>query len=166
MLRELKLYDPTRQPADWKEIIRPGQYAVFLSDLGTDMERRPDGRFLAPGEDSICLVFDTLPEAEAYCEAKVQEIPSLRCDIYDHLGKSKPPALTYVNEAHLKAPRKHARLGWLLVSLGALCFWIDWHWNWVLIFPTIVGINMIFAGLRLIYWSGGGGETRRAKQNK
>jgi hypothetical protein len=162
-MQELRLYDPNRRPPDWKDIIRRGQYAVFHSDLATDVEKRPNGRFLAPGEESACLVFDTLSEAEAYCEAKVAEVPSLRCDIYDHLGKGKPPAMTYVNQAHLKAPRKHARWGWLLIAGSVVCFWIDWHWNWVLILPTVIGINMIFAGLRLIYWSGGA-KGKRARR--
>jgi hypothetical protein len=126
-MQPLKLYDPGRRPADWKDIIRPGQCAVFHSDLNTDVEKRSDGRFLAPGEESTCLVFDSLHEAETYCETKVAEIPSLRCDIYDHMGKGKPPALTYVNQAHLKAPRKHARWGWLLIAGSGLCFWADWH---------------------------------------
>ena len=67
---------------------------VFHSDLRTDVKKKPDRRFLTPGEESFCLVFDSLAEAEAYSEAKVAEIPSLRCDIYDHLGKGKPPTLT------------------------------------------------------------------------
>jgi hypothetical protein len=163
-MQELKLYDPDRRPKDWTDIIRPGQYAVFHSDLRTDVEKKPDGRFLAPGEESFCLVFDSLPEAEAYCEAKVAEIPSLRCDIYDHMGKSKPPRLTYVNQAQVKAPRRHAHWGWVLISLSVPCFWIEWHWHGTLIVPLIVGLNLVFAGLRLIYWGAGGGEKRRAKR--
>src|SRR5437879_6319507 len=101
-MQELSLYDPDRNPRDWKDIIRPGQYAVFITDLHSDVEKKADGHFLTPGEESSCLLFDSLPEAEAYCEAKVEEIPNLRCDIYDHLGKGKPAALTYVNKKHLK----------------------------------------------------------------
>jgi hypothetical protein len=164
MMQELKLYDPDRRPRDWTDIIRPGQYAVFHSDLGTDVEKKADGHFLAPGEESSCLLFDSLDEAEAYCEGKVAEIPRLRCDIYDSMGKSKPPMLTYVNQAHVQAPRKHACWGWLLIALSALCFWIEWHWHGVLIVPLIIGLNLLFAGLRLIYWGSAGGEKRRARK--
>jgi hypothetical protein len=163
-MQELRLYDPDRTPKSWTDIIHPGQYAVFHSDLHTDVAKKADGRFLNPGEGGSCLVFDSLPEAEAYCEAKVEEIPSLRCDIFDHLGKGKPPLVTFVNQAHVHAPKKNARLGWLLVAGSVPCFWLDWHWNFVVIVPTIVGLNLVFAGLRLIYWGSGGGEKRQSQR--
>jgi hypothetical protein len=164
MMRELRLYDPARTPKTWTDIIRPGQYAVFHSDVRTDVEKKPDGHFLAPEEESFCLVFDSLAEAEAYCAAKVDEIPSLRCDIYDHLGKGKPPTLTYVNYAQLHAAKKTARWGWALIAASVPCFLLDWHWSFVAIVPTIVGLNLVFAGLRLIYWGTGGKEKRRSKR--
>src|SRR6476646_3509180 len=110
-MQQLKLYDPARKPAEWTGLVRPGQFAVFHSDLATDVERAPDGHYLQSGEDSTCMVFDSLPEAETYCEARVEEIPNLRCDIYDHTGKSKPPLLTYVNKIHLNTGTKRARWG-------------------------------------------------------
>ena len=97
----LKLYDPTRKPTEWTGLVRAGQFAVFHSDVATDVERTPDGNYLQPAEDSVCIVFDSLADAEPYCETKVAEIPNLRCDIYDYTGKSKPPFLTYVNKVHL-----------------------------------------------------------------
>lgn len=163
---QLKLYDPARKPKDWTEIIRPAQYAVFHSDLATDIEKNSDGRFLADGEDSTCLIFDSLHDAESYCEAKVEAIPNLRCDIYDHLGKSKRPMLTYVNQAHVKAPRKHAVWGAVLIAASLPCFWIEWHWHGTLLVPIIVGINLIFAGLRLVHWGTGKPQTRRARAEK
>jgi hypothetical protein len=107
----LKLYDPARKPTEWTGLIHAGQFAVFHSDIATDVERDSDGHYLQLGEDSTCLVFDSLTEAEGYCEAKVEEISSLRCDIYDHTGKSKPPMLTYVNKVHLHAPVKTREVG-------------------------------------------------------
>src|SRR6266403_3547653 len=84
IMQELKLYDPTRKPSDWTDLVHSGQYAVFHTDVQSDTEKKPDGRFLGPDEESTCLVFDSLAEAEAYCEAKVERISNLRCDIYDH----------------------------------------------------------------------------------
>jgi hypothetical protein len=166
MMQELRLYDPDRQPKTWTDIIRPGQYAVFHSDLETDVEKKPDGRFLLPGEESSCLVFDSLAEAEAYCEAKVEALPSLRCDIYDHLGKGKPPTLTYVNRAHVNAPRKYAVWGWILIVAALACFWIEWHWHGTLVVPLILGLNLLFAAARLIWWGLGGSEKRRATRER
>jgi hypothetical protein len=161
MMQEVKLYDPTRKPSDWTTLVHPGQYAVFHTDVGSDIEKKSDGHFLNPGEDSTCLVHDSLAEAEAYCEAKVEQIPNLRCDIYDHTGKSKPPMLTYVNKAYLKTPKKYAHWGWVLIASSLLCFWIQWHGSGTII-PVVVGINLMFAGLRLFYWGIGGVEKRRS----
>lgn len=163
-MQRLTLYDPTRKPAEWTSLVHAGQFAVFHSDVGTDIEKNPDGRYLQPGEESTCLVFDSLPEAEAYCEAKVEAIPNLRCDIYDHTGKSRPPLLTYVNRMHVKAPARRAYLGWMLVAASIPCFWIEWHSHWTLVIPMVIAINLIFAGLRIVYWGKGGQEHRRAKR--
>lgn len=165
-MQELKLYAPSRKPAEWTGLIHPGQYAVFHSDVSTDVEKTPDGRYLQPDEDSTCLVFDSLAEAESYCESKVEAISNLRCDIYDHTGKSRPPMLTYVNEAHAKAPASRVYWGWALVAASVPLFWIEWHWNGTLVVPLVVGINLVFAGLRLVYWGTGGIERRQAARDK
>ncbi|MBZ5531218.1 MAG: hypothetical protein LAO20_07290 [Acidobacteriia bacterium] len=161
-MQELRLCDPDRRPNEWTGLVHEGQYAVFHSDVRSDIEKKADGHFLAAGEDSTCLVFDSLSEAEAYCEAKVNEISNLRCDIYDHTGKSKRPMLTYVNKVHEKADNKRALLGWGLVALSLPCFWIEWHSHGTFLVPMIVGINLVFAGLRMVYWGKGGLEKRRS----
>jgi hypothetical protein len=166
MMQLLKLYDPSRKPAEWTDLVRRGQYAVFHSDVQTDVEKNSDGYYLRPGEESTCLIFDTLTEAEAYCEAKVEQVPNLRCDIYDYFGKSKPPTLTYVNKTHVKAPARRANWGWALVAASLPFFWIEWHWHGTLVVPMVLGINLVFAGLRVVYWGKGGSEKRRAQQEK
>jgi hypothetical protein len=162
----LKLYDPSRKPAEWTGVVHPGQFAVFHSDVATDVERTSEGKYLQPGDDSTCLVFDSLAEAEAYCEAKVDQIPNLRCDIYDHIGKSRPPMLTYVNKTHLKTSARRANLGWALVAASLPLFWVEWHWHGTLIVPLVIGINLVFAGLRLVYWGAGGREERRSTREQ
>ena len=166
MVQQLKLYDPARKPTEWTGLVHAGQFAVFHSDVVTDVERTADGHYLQPGEDSTCLVFDSLDEAEGYCETKVDEIPSLRCDIYDHTGKSRPPLLTYVNKIHLNAGSTRAKWGWVLVAASLPCFWIEHHWHYTLVIPIVVGMNLVFAGLRIIYWGKGGSEKRRAVREK
>jgi hypothetical protein len=164
MMQQLKLYDPTRKPAEWTGLVHPGQFAVFHSDIMTDVERAPDGQYLKPGEDSTCLVFDSLGEAESYCETKVEQIASLRCDIYDHTGKSKPPMLTYVNKIHLNAPARHAYLGWTLIAASLPFFWNAWIHHGTHVIPMVIGVNLLFGGLRLVYWGKGGTENRRAEK--
>jgi hypothetical protein len=163
-MQRLKLYDPSRKPAEWTGLVHSGQYAVFHSDIATDVEKTPEGQYLKSGEDSICLVFDSLAEAESYCENRVDKIPSLRCDIYDYTGKSKPPMLTYVNRIHLKAPAKRAYWGWALVTASLPCFGYAWYFQGTRVIPLVVGINLLFAGLRLVYWGKGGTEKRRAQR--
>jgi hypothetical protein len=165
-MQQLKLYDPARKPADWTGLLHAGQFAVFHSDVATDIERSVDGHYLQPGEDSTCMVFDSLAEAETYCETKVEEIPNLRCDIYDHTGKSKPPLLTYVNKIHLKAGSTRAKWGWALVAASLPFFWIAHHWGNTLVIPMVIGVNLVLAGLRLVYWGKGGIEKRRAVREK
>jgi hypothetical protein len=165
-VQRLKLYDPARKPAEWTGLVHSGQYAVFHSDLATDIERTPEGHYLQPGEDSTCLVFDSLAEAESYCEAKVEQIPSLRCDIYDHTGKSKPPMLSYVNKIHLNAPAKRAYWGWALVAASLPLFWDAWIHHGTHVISMVVGVNLVFGGLRLVYWGAGSAEKRRSQQEK
>ncbi len=161
-MREIVLYDPARHPPEWTDIVQAGQYAVFHSDVNTDIEKKSDGHFLGQDDASTCLLFDSLPEAEAYCATKVEQIPNLRCDIYDHAGKSKPPVLTYVNKSLVNAPKKHAYWGWALVAASLPWFWAEWHWNGTLVYPLIIGLNLVFAGLRLVYWGVAGSEKRRS----
>ena len=165
-MQVLKLYDPARKPTEWTGLVHPGQYAVFHSDVATDVEKTADGRYLRPGEDSTCSVFDSLAEAEAYCEARVDANPTLRCDIYDHTGKSRPPMLTYVNRAHLNTPSRRVYWGWALVIASVPCFLVEWYYHGILVVPAVIGLNLIFAGLRLIYWGKGGQEKRRATRGK
>ncbi|HET9839275.1 MAG TPA: hypothetical protein VFR84_13660 [Candidatus Angelobacter sp.] len=165
-MQVLKLYDPARKPAEWTGLVHPGQYAVFHSDVATDVEKTAEGRYLQPGEDSTCTVFDSLGEAEAYCEAKVAAIPNLRCDVYDHTGKSRPPLLTYVNRAHLRTPSRRVFWGWVLLAASLPCFAIEWYYHGTLVVPVVIGINLVFAGLRLIYWGKGGQEKRQAARKK
>lgn len=160
-MREVLLYDPNRRPENWTDLLHEGQYAVFHSDVATDVERTPAGRYLQPGEQSTCLVFDSLPEAEQYCQAKVESLPRLRCDIYDHAGKSRPPLETFVNKAHQKSSKKYVYWGWVLVAGSVFCFWLEWYKGAAKGLFLIIGLNMLFAGLRLAYWGAGKSEKRQ-----
>lgn len=41
MMQVLKLYDPARKPTEWTGLVHAGQFAVFHSDVATDVERSP-----------------------------------------------------------------------------------------------------------------------------
>jgi hypothetical protein len=58
VVRELRIYDASRRPASWAEIVRPGQFVAF-----------------ATPSDGTCVLFDSLDEARAFCEAGVLAAP-------------------------------------------------------------------------------------------
>jgi hypothetical protein len=157
-VQEVALYDPNRKPAGWRAVIQPTQYAVFLSDVKTGVELTSAGRYLDPGMRSSCLIFDSLEETEQYCRWKVQGIPHLRCEVFDSHGKANPPVATFVSqryEARLESPDKAGRMmRWALVPIAASfpLFWYTWKTRgegWI---ASLFGIQLIFAGLRLLHW--------------
>jgi len=42
-MQEILVYDPKRVPSEWAALIRPGQYAVFLSDVQSAAPMSSDG---------------------------------------------------------------------------------------------------------------------------
>lgn len=162
LLNEVKLYDPARKPASWMRIIQPGQCAVFHQDLKSAAELSPQGKVVTNPTESVCCIFDSLPEARRYCEQKVEQHPSMRCEVYDSAGKAKPPLLVVVNTAmrrHVEDSESsgHWRigLGYLLIAASLPLFWWDWRSRGELILPSIVGVNFVFIGLRLLLWGYG-----------
>jgi hypothetical protein len=67
-----------------------------------------------------------------------------------------------VNQAHLRTPAKYAYWGWILVAASLPCFWIAWAHHGTNVISLVVGVNLLFGGLRLVYWGKGGIEKRRA----
>src|SRR5947207_12238422 len=80
LMQEIKIYDATRMPANWTEVLSETQFVVFASDAASGAPRNP--RNAVSGEQSTCLIFDSLDEAVAYCGSQ-QDVPRLRLDIYD-----------------------------------------------------------------------------------
>ena len=154
-MREVLLYDPNRRPENWTDLMHPGQFAVLYSDAVTDVEKTAAGRYLQPGQQSTCLVFDSLAEAVEYCKAKVEAIPRMRCDIYDHAGKSKPPLQTFLHHAHEESPKQRVYWGWALVACSVGYFVMEWYRGFAKGLYLLIGINMLFAGLRLAIWGAG-----------
>jgi hypothetical protein len=169
---EFKVYDETREPADWTSLVGPTQCAVFLKDVKTANPLRTDGREVDHIRDCRFLLFDHLEEARAFCEAKVQRYPYMCCDIFDSDGKAKPPMLVIL---HPNAARKdELSPTWVkrrkiaaiaaLVAAPAL-FIADWRSEYELLWPSILAVNLFPLGLRLLYWNTASAE-RRQRQAK
>ena len=158
-MRVLKLYDSERR-GTWLDQLAPDEYPLFLRDARTWAERDADGEPLGRNGDSVCLVFRTLEEAKQFGEQKVRERPDLRCDIYDSEGLRKPPLCSFGDRDWNPAPRT---LFWLAGSCALasipLFFW-DWSRRGELVLATIIGINLVAAALRFVFWGLGALDDR------
>ena len=171
--REFKVYDKTRQPADWTSLVGPTQCAAFLKDVKTANPLATDGSEIAHLRDCRFLLFDHLEEARAFCEVQVQRYPFMRCDIFDADGKAKPPLLVIM---HPTAARKdELSATWVkrrkiaaivsLVAAGVL-FFADWRSEYELLWPSLLAVNLLPLGLRLLYWNTASAERSRTQAKR
>lgn len=170
-MRIVRVHDPTRRPRDWDGLIAPGQYVVFPSWFDGGAPCDFAGRIL-PHEEAVCAFADSLAEAEAACRAHSADHPDVRYDIFDAHGRSRPPLLTVVHPARLRALEGDAttrrRQRWIavgLIGLAPVLFWVDWHVG-LLGLPTLAGLNaLVFAG-RLLQLSAAyaAAERRRVER--
>jgi hypothetical protein len=153
---ELRLYDPDRRPANWTEIIRPGQFVAFAKHLVGGGPCDGNGNGFPSSAHITCLIFDGLAEARRFCEEQVQRVPGVRFEIFDAEGRTNPPLLVVVHPAHAgtldvnpQAMRRR-KVAAIVLAVGAVpLFWYDWQSDGLMILPTIVAINMLLAAGRL-----------------
>jgi hypothetical protein len=171
--REFKVYDETRQPADWSSLVGPTQCAAFLKDVKTANPLATDGSEIDHLRDCRFLLFDHLEEARAFCEAQVQRYPFMCCEIFDAEGKAKPPLLVI---RHPSAARKdELSATWVkrrkvvaiasLVAAGGL-FVADWQSEYELLWPSLLAVNLLPFGLRLLYWNTASAERNRTQAKR
>lgn len=164
-MREVLLFDGSRKPAVWTDLMQPGEYAVFLSDPVTHAGMRSDGRYTGGEAPDTCLIFDSLDEAVEYCRSRVSQTDRLRCQIFDTRGKAESPTAVFVSPGFawtVHSEPKARRLIWvgiLLIAVSPPLFWLDWRADWHLILPTILALQLIVVGGRLIQL---GSATREA----
>ena len=89
----VKAYDSSRAPAHWLDLIRAGEYCVFILDGKGRQVMDSEGKPFAEGEESVEIASD-YAEAVAFAEDAVQRHPSLCCEIYDHHGRIAEPVVT------------------------------------------------------------------------
>jgi hypothetical protein len=166
--REFKVYDNARQGRDWMSLVGPTQCAVFFKDFRTAVPLSRDGAAFDKMTDCTFLIFDQFEDARHFCEAQVKQYTSMCCEVYDSDGKAKPPLLVVVNSS--LAEKDELSASWVrrrkIMAIGSfgcaipLLVW-DWTTGSYLILPTVVGINLIVLGLRLLYWN-----TARSDRSK
>ena len=128
-----------------------------------------DGRYPGPRDLRRCLILDSLAEAEQLCQQKVEQIPNLRCDVFDSHGRANPPVTIIVSPLHqhrLDSPPKAQRMmRWGLVCVAAsvplfaLALTHQGEW-WIAAF---FGVQLAFFGLRLLQWGYGIKEELRSR---
>lgn len=151
-MRIVRVYDSSRQPRDWAELIQPQEYVVFASRLDggapTDFEGQPTSH-----EHAVCALLASLPEAERFANALATRHPTLRLDVFDAQGRSRPPLLTVVHPSQRRilegdphTRSRQRRIAAVLIVLSPMLFWLDWHVG-LLGLPTLAGLNaLVFAG--------------------
>lgn len=152
-VRTVRLYDPSRHPRDWMDIVQPGQFAVFASSIDDGAPRSADDAPMRH-DAATCVIVDSLAEAEALCRERVERHPALRFDVFDASGRSRPPLLTVTHparaskvEGDASLSRRNLAIAVVLIVAAPVLFWLDWTSGGVLILPTLLGLNaLLFAG--------------------
>jgi hypothetical protein len=152
--REFKIYDKTRSSRDWTSLIGATQCAVFFKDVHTAAPLSHDGIAFDRMTDCTLLVFDRLDDARRFCEVQAKVHPWVCCEVFDWEGKAKPPLLVVVDSSVAEKDelsgswvRWRTTLATILFACAIPLFVWDWKLDGSLILPTVVGINMIVAGL-------------------
>jgi hypothetical protein len=170
----VRVFDPSRQPANWTDIIRPGQFVAFSKDIDTGASRDAAGASIGSPDSLTCIIFDSLAEADAFCNDSVQRAPNLRFDVFDAAGRALPPLLTIVHPSRIATldgnPRSARINQWgavALVAAAPILFWVDWwKYDGLLILPTILGINMLIIAARLIQLNVAHASAERARRDR
>jgi len=155
--RVVKLYDAARRDA-WNASLRPTDLVAFASFDETGAPCDADGRAFTSSSDVTALVFEQLADARRFCETQVETAPHVRFEIYDSAGRVNPPLLVVVNPTRARSltgdPRsaRTRRMIALALILGAFpLFWLDYRRDGLLILPTVLGLNMLVIGGRLLF---------------
>jgi hypothetical protein len=171
----VRLHDPTRRPASWTEIIRPGQFAVFATDETTNLVCDLEGGRFADASAASCAVFDSLDEAREFSEHAVLRHSTVRYDVFDADGRTRPPLLTVLHpsragrrETSPRQMRSRRLAAWGLIAAGVpLCFYsyieVREH---DIIMPAFFGVNAILLGLRLLWVNLALRETEQARERR
>ncbi len=144
-----------------------------MKDRVTSASRDPNGNPYPDPDATTCLVFDRIDKAREFCEATVQAMPQLRCEIYDSEGLAHPPLLVIVQKdfAHQEDTgsfwaRRRKLIAVLLFLVAPPLIWLDVRGHSTLIVPTIVAFNCIIAAMRLLFWNAGVRHREREREKR
>jgi hypothetical protein len=172
-MQTIRLYDPTREPPGWMQVIQPHEFAAFATFADSGVVCDADGT-PTNGDDDSCVTFDSFQAAEAFCRERVERLPRLRFDILDAAGLRRPPLLTVVHPSRAASmdgsPTRrrwnaYAAIG--LFAIGPPLIWFDWtYYDGVMIMPTILGINALLIAIRLLVMNRGHVSAERTRTER
>jgi hypothetical protein len=99
----------------------------------------------------------------------------LRIDIFDAEGRANPPLLTLLHPSRARDADTHPRvlrtrriIAWTLIAAGIplIVFAYVEHRDREIILPAFIGINMLIAAGRLLWFNLGVRETERIRQDR
>jgi hypothetical protein len=172
---QIRLDDPQRKPRSYTDIVRPGQIIVFARDVESGAACDARGQRFADPSAASCLVFDAFDDARTFCETAVLASPSIRFDVFDSGGRVRPPLMTVLHPSRAAsldgdpgAMRRRRILAWLLIAGGfpPIAYAYFFERDIGIVLPAFVGINMIIAGGRLLWFNLGIRETERERQER
>lgn len=174
-MQVLKLYDPSRRPANWTDLLTSGQFAALSKDLDLGVACDHEGRAFADVRATTCVVFDSLDEARRFCEGRVLERPSLQFDVFDSEGRAHPPLITIVSPARAESlddspriRRRRTRIAYALIAAAIVLFAVQ-YWGdteGVFVLPMFLGINLLVAAARLLLMNVGARDADRERNRR
>lgn len=157
------------------QIVQPGQFVAFAKNLDSNIPCDTDGRPFSDPEQGTCVVFDSLAQARAFGDAAVVRTASLRIDVFDAEGRANPPLLTIVHpsraqeaDTHPRVLRRRRFIAWALIAGGIplVVFAYLEYGDRDIILPAFIGINMIIAAGRLLWFNLAVRETERVRHDR
>ena len=135
------------KPTYWGPPMTDSQYAVFHFDVKTMSMRDAEGA--APQDQYACLIFDSITDAERYCQEKIAGTPALGCRIYSHEGAVVGTFVddqVYTQHHGQPAARRNLLVGGACLAVGVSCVAVDAWFGWSLIIGVVLGLRFIWVG--------------------
>lgn len=157
----VRVYDASRQPRHWSELIEPGQCVIFASTLEGDMPCGMDG-VRTSHDEATCAIVASLAEAEAICREHADRHPSVRFDVFDEAGRGRPPLMTVVNpsrfaslEGNAASRRRQRAIAIALIVAAPVLIWFDFTDSGPTGLLTVVAFNLLLFAGRLLQMNAG-----------
>jgi hypothetical protein len=157
------------------QIVRPHQFVLFAKDLDSGAACDLDGTAFADPAQATCAICESLAEARTVADAALTKAPALRIDVFDAEGRANPPLMTLLHpsraaqaDTHPRVLRKRQIIAWALIAIGValIGFAIVERHDREIILPAFVGINMLIAAGRLLWFNLAVRETERVRQTR